>query len=997
MLTDLFEASRLIKSRIDPAQVLEAGQVSGLFAGAKAVFMAVMAESFSNTLILAPNGHEAERLFGDLKYFLDEKDKDLFLLDAKEADLRLPALKALSGKKQTVIVSSMGAAEQKTFSPGQLSLSGIPIKDGAPCKMEDLVSNLVRSGFVRQAMAEAPGELAVRGGIVDLFTICQEPVRVEFDGDRIASLRQFDPLTQRSTKKIKEIEVLPAREAGDSTILEYFSKEDAVLVDEPEAFKKEDLKLIKSRTLFFRALPQEEGGFRMESTTPQNYALRSGEFICDIQKHEGMVFIVTGQDERLADLLSESGVQNPNVKLVRGQLSQGFIIPDLDLAVYTDREIFGEKFVQRRFKAPKGEIPLRALSVDLKEGDFVVHKDHGIGLYKGIVSQTFNGRTCDYLFIQYRGQDKLYVPVNKMHKVLAYRAAGDHAPDLNTLGGHEWQTAKKKAKASAKKLTEDLLELYSFRNSRTGFSYPPDNVWQHEFESAFAFDETPDQAVSIKAVKKDMEAVKPMDRLLCGDVGFGKTEVALRAAFKAVCSGKQAALLVPTTVLAEQHYQTFKSRFAPFPFKVELLSRFRTKEQQRSTVSGLESGIVDVVIGTHRLLSKDVKFKDLGLLIVDEEHKFGVSHKEKLKAMKKGIDCLSMSATPIPRTLYIALSDFWNISVIETPPPGRSSINTSLMPWGQKAIREAVIREMDRGGQVFYIHNRVDSIRSEAERLKKAVPEARVAVAHGQMKGHELEKIMLDFIEKKYEVLVSTAIVESGIDIPSVNTILINDPSKFGLSTLYQLRGRAGRSDVKAYCYLLYSDPSRLSGPALERLSAIKSFTELGSGYKIAMRDLEIRGAGEVLGARQSGHIASVGFDLFCELLKEAADRARGLRPHKDREVKIELPVDAYLPGAYVEDENERISYYRRLNLASSKEQTKEIREELIDRFGKAPLQALNLFELVELRIEAQKKEVRSITYKNGSLVIERAGSKDLFRAENVCEVEIVRLAGERL
>ncbi|MFA5098511.1 MAG: transcription-repair coupling factor [Candidatus Margulisiibacteriota bacterium] len=996
MLTDLFEVSRLVKSRIDPAQILNAGRVSGLFSGAKAVFMAVLSESFKKTLILAPTGQEAEKLFGDLKYFLDEKNCGLFLLDLKEAESRLPALKALSGSGKTVVVSSIGASKAVTFSPGQLDRSKIVLKEGMSLRIERLIEDLIRSGFVRQSMVEASGELAVRGGIVDIFPVIQAPVRIEYDGDKIASIRHFEALTQRSTQKIEQTEILPAKETGTSSIFDYFSKGDAVFIDEPQAFKKEDLGRIKSAQVIFNALPRQDG-FIMEAQTPQNYALRSEDLISDLKKQSGRVYIVTGQDERLAELLDESGVQDPEVKLVRGQLSQGFMLPDLGLAVFTDREIFGEKFVQRRFKEPKEEIPLRGATVDFKEGDFVVHKDHGIGLYKGIVSQTFNGRTCDYLFIQYRGQDRLYVPVDKIQKVLAYRAASEHAPDLNSLGGHEWHTAKKKAKASAKKLTQDLLDLYSSRNSRTGFSYPPDNVWQHEFESAFPFDETPDQALSIRAVKNDMESQRPMDRLLCGDVGFGKTEVALRAAFKAVCSGKQAALLVPTTVLAEQHFQTFKSRFAPFPFRVEMLSRFRTKEQQKATVSGLEEGTVDVVIGTHRLLSKDVKFKDLGLLIVDEEHKFGVGDKEKLKAMKKGIDCLSMSATPIPRTLYMALSDLWNISVIETPPPGRSSINTSLLPWSQKALRDAVVREIDRGGQVFYIHNRIHSIRSESERLREAVPEARIALAHGRMKGHELERIMLDFIEKKYDVLVSTAIVESGIDIPSVNTILINDPARFGLSTLYQLRGRAGRSDVKAYCYLLYSDPSGLSGPALERLSAIKSFTELGSGYKIAMRDLEIRGAGEVLGARQSGHIATVGFDLFCEMLKEAADRARGIKPHKEREVKIELPVDSYLPAFYVEGENERISYYRRLNTVSSDEGIKDIREELLDRFGKLPRQAENLFEMMGVRITALKKEVRSVTYKNGSLVIERASSKDIIRVENEGEAAIIRLAEKSL
>ena len=995
---NLFDAARIAKSKIDADDILKTGRICGLLGSAKPLFMAVLSENFKNTLVVTSTTEEAEKIFDDIRYFLDGSAAELYLLETQEAAGRIPALRTLSSDKKTVVIASLNAALKETYSPEGLKQASITIREKMGHKIDELAQRFFDAGFIRQTMVEASGEMAVRGGIVDIFPLEGNPLRIEFDGDTISSIRNFEALTQRSTQRIKEFEILPAGEKGISNAFDYCIGEDcAIFADEPDTFNEKQAKVKKKISLSFYALGAKEKCVRVESMVPENYALRSEKFIADIQGTKNKVFIVTNQDERINELLQELPPKKDAISVVRGQISGGFILPDIALTVYSDKEIYGEKYFQRKFKVPKEETPSQNLYIDYEEGDFVVHKDHGIGIYQGIEAHTFEGITSDYLFIQYLGNDKLYVPVHQMHKVLKYRSAGEYTPKLNTLGGSDWQIARKKAKASAKKLTEDLLEIYNARNSRIGFSYPVDNVWQKEFESAFPYDETPDQTESVKAVKMDMESERPMDRLLCGDVGFGKTEVALRAAFKAVCSGKQVALLVPTTVLAEQHFLTFSSRFAPFPFKVDMLSRFRNLLEQKSTVKDIEAGVTDVVIGTHRLLSKDIKFKDLGLLIIDEEHKFGVSHKERLKNLKRSLDCLSMSATPIPRTLYMSLSDIWNISMIETPPPGRSSIATYVLPWDKKTLGEAVMSEIDRGGQVFYVHNRVDSIFSEAEKLKRILPGLRIAVAHGQMRGQELERIMIDFVEKKYDVLVCTSIIESGLDIPNVNTIIIDNPSRFGLSTLYQLRGRVGRSNIKAYCYLLYSDSSQLSGTALERLSAIRSFTDLGSGYKIAMRDLEIRGAGEVLGARQSGHMASVGFDIYCEMLKDAGERARGIKVHKEKEIKIDLPLDAYIPAQYVSDEGERISFYKRMNLARSGEEVADIKEEMADRFGKIPQQALDLFKLIDVRIKASENGIRSIIAKKGFLVIDRWDSKQSYDISSISGKELFLIVEKHL
>ncbi|MGB9613084.1 MAG: transcription-repair coupling factor, partial [Candidatus Margulisiibacteriota bacterium] len=577
----------------------------------------------------------------------------------------------------------------------------------------------------------------------------------------------------------------------------------------------------------------------------------------------------------------------------------------------------------------------------------------------------------EYLLIEYAEGDKLYVPPHMIGLVEKYLGGGKAKPRLSRLGTKQWLRTRTRVKESLQKLTQELLQLYALRQKAEGYAYPADDLWQKELEATFPYEVTPDQAKAILEVKKDMESPRPMDRLVCGDVGYGKTEVAIRAAAKAISAGKQVALLAPTTILVEQHYHNFKQRFQNFPFIIEMLSRFRSAKEQKEVIKLLESGGVDMVIGTHRLLSKDVKFKDLGLLIIDEEQKFGVRHKEKLKQMKKTVDVLTLTATPIPRTLYFSLSGIKQLSLISTPPVDRCPIRTYVLPFSEKVIREATLRELDRGGQIYFVHNYVETIEGMASKIRKLVPEARVVVAHGQMEERVLEKTMLDFLERKYDLLVCTAIIESGLDIPSVNTIFIDHAQSFGLSQLYQIRGRVGRSAVRAYAYLFYHPAKSMTDQAVERLKAIQEFTALGSGYKLALRDLEIRGAGNLLGPEQSGHIYEVGFDLYCELLEETVKEMKGEKVVPRREVEIDLKVEASIPPDYVPDDRQRIALYRRMNSITTKDAVEELRKELEDRYGKIPPQLETLLRILRLKIAALKAGVKSVKEEKGKIRIE--------------------------
>lgn len=645
--------------------------------------------------------------------------------------------------------------------------------------------------------------------------------------------------------------------------------------------------------------------------------------------------------------------------IVRGNLSKGFEYPEINFVLVSDKEIFEGK--KRRAKRKRDNANRIKSYNDISAGDYVVHQTHGIGKYVGTQKMTVNGVTKDYLKIQYRGTDSLYVPIDQLNVLYKYVGNTDRELKLNKLGGNEWNRTKQRVKASTAELAEKLIKLYAERNKANGHAFSPDTVWQRDFEDTFEFTETEDQLRSIEEVKADMESEKPMDRLLCGDVGFGKTEVALRASFKAVNDSKQVAYLCPTTILAMQHYETFLKRMENFPVKVEMLSRFRTATQQKKILKKLKTGEIDIIIGTHRLLSKDLEFKDLGLLIVDEEQRFGVGHKERLKEMKKDVDVLTMTATPIPRTLHMAMTSVRDMSVLTEPPENRYPVQTYVLEDNESVILDAIRNELSRGGQVFYLYNRVSGIYRKAEWIKSQFPDISVAVGHGKMKEDELEDIMYDMVNGKTDVLVCTTIIETGLDIPNANTIIIENADKMGLAQLYQLRGRVGRSNRLAYAYLTYRRDSILSDVASKRLRAVKEFTEFGSGFKIAMRDLEIRGAGNILGPEQHGHMDSVGYDMYCQILKESIDEAQGVKPKEDTSVSVDLDVDAYLPDTYIENHNQRIDIYKRIAAIESEDDKFELEDELIDRYGDIPVPVQNIINIAELKIPAREAGIYEI------------------------------------
>ncbi len=656
--------------------------------------------------------------------------------------------------------------------------------------------------------------------------------------------------------------------------------------------------------------------------------------------------------------------------VTKGALTKGFQYEFIRLAVFSDNEIFGKTKEQKRKKRKKNGAAIQSFS-DLRIGDYVVHDNHGIGVFRGLEKISVEGVQKDYMKISYRDGGSLFVPVNQMDMIQKYIGAGGAAPKLNKLGGKDWAKAKAKARTAVKILAEDLVALYAKRAAAQGFVYGKDTVWQREFEEAFPYEETDDQLNAIEDVKKDMESAKVMDRLVCGDVGYGKTEVAIRAAFKAAQEGKQVAYLVPTTILAQQHYNTFVQRMAEYPIKIELLSRFRTPKQQKASLASLEKGLSDIVIGTHRILSKDVKFKDLGLVIVDEEQRFGVAHKEKLKALRENVDVLTLTATPIPRTLHMSLAGIRDMSLLEEPPQERRPVQTYVMENNPEFVREAIQRELSRDGQVFYLYNRVESIAEEAFRIQKLAPDANVSFAHGQMSERELENIMQDFIAGEIDVLVCTTIIETGMDISNVNTIIIQDADRMGLSQLYQLRGRVGRSNRTAYAYLMYKRDKMLQETAEKRLQTIREFTEFGSGFKVAMRDLEIRGAGNLLGAEQHGHMENVGYDMYCRLLEEEVQNLKGEPVAETFETSIDLQVNAYLPDYYIHNQEQRMDLYKKIAAIQTMEEYYDTQEELEDRYGTLPKCVENLLELVLLKAEAHQLGISAIQQKGTNIIVE--------------------------
>jgi transcription-repair coupling factor (superfamily II helicase) len=727
-----------------------------------------------------------------------------------------------------------------------------------------------------------------------------------------------------------------------------------------------------------------------------------------------VVCIVSTQERmaRLAETLEENDIpvhraksidfipEEGTVTVAHGELESGFHYPDLGLAVLTDSELYGRQKKRRRFAAVEESARITSYA-DLTPGDYVVHINHGVGKYAGVQTLEVGGVQRDYLLVQYAGEDRVYVPTDQVAMLQKYIGVEESPPRLNKLGGTEWARTKSRVRESVQDMAKGLLELYAARKSIRGYAFSPDTVWQQEFEDAFPYEETPDQWRAIIEVKRDMERAMPMDRLLCGDVGFGKTEVALRAAFKAAADGKQVVVLVPTTILAQQHYSTFTERFRGFPMKVAMLSRFESEAEQREIVKGIRMGSVDVVIGTHRLLSQDVKFKNLGLVVVDEEQRFGVAQKERLKELRKEVDVLTLTATPIPRTLHMAMVGVRDMSLIETPPENRFPIRTYVVESNDTLVREVILREIDRGGQVYYVHNRVQNIEDIAASLRRLIPEASIEVAHGQMPEEKLERVMLRFLAREFDVLVCTTIIESGIDIPNVNTIVINNAEDLGLAQLYQLRGRVGRTNRVAYAYLMFKRDRVLSEVAEKRLAAIKEFTSLGSGYKIALRDLEIRGAGNILGSEQHGHIAAVGFELYCRLLEETISELRG-EPKKPElpPILIDLPVDAFVPDTYVPDAKQKIEVYKKINGIETMEDGADLSREFTDRFGNLPDPVWNLISIAGLKVLARELGVASISGERNAVIVRfangiRYASQDIMKVARPFKGRVVLNIGK--
>jgi transcription-repair coupling factor (superfamily II helicase) len=894
------------------------------------------------------------------------------------------------------IVATPSALSAPLLTPAKFRARTGWLAVGASIGRDELLALLAGAGYERVESVVEVGQWSLRGGIVDVFSPARgAPVRAEFLGDDIESLRVFDPTSQRSLASITELDVLPllTRDSETCTLDAYLPGDTLVTLedpglldappdDAPSAVPLHDL-LGGYQRVAMPLVPRGSTGIPRVNTGTRSVGGVRGQFKALAEeirewRREGFAVRLVVDDarqaERLRRMLSEHELEpwsattlwSPEgLGVLVGECGSGFQLPSLGLVLLSEQEIFGAQ--RRRLRRPlfhRGA----AISAftDLEPNNLVVHEDHGIGRYHGLRTLHSDGRDADFLLLEYAEGGRLYLPVERLDLISKYMGAPEGAARLDRLGGGAWQRVKESVRAALREMAEELLRLYAARSVTDRPAFAPDTPWQGEFEAAFRFEETPDQMRAIEEIKTDMGGARPMDRLVAGDVGYGKTEVALRAAFKAVADGRQVAVLVPTTVLAQQHFNTFSERFQPFPVRVELLSRFRSPREQKSVVEGLARGAVDVVIGTHRLLSKDVVFKNLGLLVVDEEHRFGVAHKERIKRLRTAVDVLTLTATPIPRTLYMSLSGVRDLSVIETPPPDRLPIETVVTSFSRGVIKEAIDRELARGGQVFFVHNRVQSLPSMTAFVQSLCPEARVAMAHGQMSERELESVMVKFVDGQIDVLVSTAIVESGLDIPASNTIIINRADRFGLAQLYQLRGRVGRERQQAYAYLLVPPDTQLDETAQRRLRVIEEMTELGTGFRLAMRDLEIRGAGNLLGAAQHGHIAAVGFDLYTKLLAEAVSELKGEPPSARVEPVISVQVEALLPETYVPEVNQRLSLYKRLAELSRDEDVAQARAELVDRFGPPPPAVEALLDVVALRVRARALGIERMDARNG-------------------------------
>jgi transcription-repair coupling factor (superfamily II helicase) len=1035
-------------------------RLTGLTPVAAAFHAAVLAQD-TPVVLVVPTDASVEQITTDARFFFAalqgladlEVERQVLPLPSQEVDpyrgltphlqvasARARALHALATRDAKLIIASARALLPRLTDPDVFAQAGITIAIGAEIDPRDLADRLATAGFVPQDPVDEPGEFCVRGGVMDIYPAAEvQPVRLEFIGDVIESLRRYDAATQRSLAAVDRLHISPQRELlteGDgnraATIVDYARHAGAAVLvfelddvdergrtlDEQWHASADDMRargrtvpdyddiavgwgeiagwLASAKRISQLAIEEADvhgpDAHHVSTTLAEQYHGRIADWAAAIRKArdagEIVVFVAAtpGRAERTTELLGDYEIRaraveraddlaSATVLVATGQLSRGFHLPSGGLQLFAETDLFEE---ERRVHERRRSASRTFMSDfrDLKVGDLVVHTDNGIGRFVGLKKlgvgpiDPSSGRPGEQEFMElrYADEDKLFVPLERLDLVQKYTAGAN--PALDRLGGTTWEKAKTRVKKAMRDMAEELLKLYAARKSVAGHAFSPDSHWQQEFADAFEYDLTPDQQTAIADITRDLESSTPMDRLLCGDVGYGKTEVAMRAAFKAVIDGKQVAFLAPTTILAFQHVRTLKDRFAGFPVRIEMISRFRTKQEQKALVDELSAGRIDIIVGTHRLLSKDVGFRDLGLLVVDEEQRFGVVHKEKIKQLRKKVDVLTMTATPIPRTLNMSLAGIRDMSVIETPPRDRLSIQTQVARFETDIVARAIRTELERGGQIYFVHNRVESIYSMANLVTRLVPEAKLAVAHGQMSEAELEKVMVDFVAHKSDVLMATTIVENGLDIPNANTIIINRADRYGLAQLYQLRGRVGRADRRAYAYLLIPAEQTLSPIARRRLAAIREFSDLGSGFRIAALDLEIRGAGNLLGGEQSGHIEAVGFDMYMKLLEQTIRELKGEEAEDERRAAVNLRIDLRVDETYIPDMNQRLTVYRRMASARSMDEVTSLLEEVDDRYGAPPVSVEHLAQYARIRLLADQLGLDSIDRESQIVVL---------------------------
>ncbi len=1127
-LDPLYELEELQEAK-EQAKSSGIVQISGCIDAQKSHMMYGLGDGFKNKIIVTFSEIKARELYEDYRFF----DKEALNYPAKDllfyqSDIRgnlltkerIALLKRLADEEPVTVITTFDALMNRMAEPDNFSKAVLHIEAGEELEIEKTTHQLVQMGYMKNYQTEAPGEFAVRGGILDVYPLTEDnPYRIEMWGDEVDSIRSFDAESQRSIENLEKVSIYPAAEfvltkeaasmglkkmeqeskraekkfreemkteeahrvktsfeafreevselSGGAnlddrisyfweksvSLLDCFQKEETIVfLDEPvrllekgrvteqefsdsmkqrlekgyilpgqmdALYGKEEIqaKFSKMHCIALSALDMKLNELdiksrfhvQVKSVNPYNNSFEL--LIKDLKRYKKngyRVILLSGSRTRAEHLAGDFAAEELNcfytqdydhtvkpgeIMAAYGKVKRGYEYPMLKFVVISESDIFGsEKKKKKKRRIYEGE-KIQSFN-DLSIGDYVVHENHGLGIYRGIEKVEVDKTVKDYIKIEYAKGGNLYILATQLELIQKYAGADAKKPKLNKLGSAEWHKTKTRVRGAVKEIAEELVQLYAERQSKEGFVYGADTVWQKEFEEMFPFEETEDQELAIEATKKDMESAKIMDRLICGDVGYGKTEVAIRAAFKAVQDGKQVVYLVPTTILAQQHYNTFVQRMKDFPVRVDLLCRFRSPSEQKKTIADLKKGMVDIVIGTHRVLSKDVQYKDLGLLIVDEEQRFGVAHKEKIKQLKTNIDVLTLTATPIPRTLHMSLIGIRDMSVLEEPPMDRMAIQTYVMEYNEEMIREAINRELARGGQVYYVFNRVNQIIEMTAKIESLVEDAVVAFAHGQMKERELEDIMYRFINGEIDVLVSTTIIETGLDISNVNTMIIHDADNMGLSQLYQLRGRVGRSNRTAYAFLMYRRDKMLKEIAEKRLAAIKEFTELGSGFKIAMRDLELRGAGTLLGESQSGHMEAVGYDLYCKMLNEAVKSAKGIEGREQFETSVDAKIDAFIPVSYIPNEYQKLDIYKRIAGIETDEESGEMLEELIDRFGDPPKSVTNLLLIAKLKAKAHQVYMKEIVQKGNEMkfVLYEQAKIDVARIPELVDVYKTRL-----